>query len=116
MKTIITHKNLQPYLDRLLAEPEFQPGNKTRYDASKWYRKTVRLEFPLGELVKDWLTTLALNGGKVRQTQTEPLTGNEGFSAQGLEGKAVVEKELFSALMNLRDILPENRGRIVMES
>jgi hypothetical protein len=115
MKTIITHKNLTSFLDRLSAEPEFQIGSRVPYSNNKWYRKIVRLEFPLGELAKDWLTNLALVGPH-RQYKIDPLTGDEQFDAQGLEGKVTVEKELFSALINLRDILPANRGRIVMEN
>ena len=107
---VVTHANMGPLLDALLAEPEFAcPMGKAPEDA--WYRREVILEVPLGELAKDGLTTLALVG--CGRPATAPLTGKEGFSAQGLEGKAVIMKDLFSALMNLRDLVPVHRGRIL---
>jgi hypothetical protein len=111
MDKIITHRNMGPLLRKLEAEPEFQCGVSYRPTGKEWYRETVSLEFPLGELAKDGLTTLALVG--TRTPEHGPLTGKEGFNAQGLEGKASVRKDLFSALMNMRDILPAQRGRIV---
>jgi hypothetical protein len=44
--------------------------------------------------------------------ETTRLTGQEGFNAQGLEGKVRVRKPLFNALMNM-DLLPRNRARIL---
>ena len=114
-RVIITHKNIRQYLDRLQREPEFKIGPNTyKPTGEEWYRTRVRLECPAGELAKDGLTTMALVGrGEYR---TESLTGKEGFNAQGLEGKVVIEKDLFSALMNLRDLLPDGRGRIVLKN
>jgi len=111
---IITHKNLQPFLDRLMAEPEFAIGSHTRPEGGVWYRQIVTLEFPTGEACKDGLTALALMGSNSHECV--PLTGKEGFDAQGLEGKIQVRKDLFGALMALRDILPEHRGRIIADS
>jgi len=108
---VITHKNIQPLLNAICNEPEFKIGSKSEYDASKWYRQTVTLEVAAGELCKDGLTTLALVGRS--PYQSEPLTGKEQFNAQGLEGKVVIRKELFGALMNMRDLIAVNRGRIV---
>src|SRR5262249_48343257 len=108
---IITHKNIEPILSALTDEAEFKIGSKAKYDASKWYQQTVTLEVAAGELCKDGLTTLALIGRS--PYVTEGLTGKEGFAAQGLEGKAVIRKELFGALMNMRDLVAVNRGRII---
>ena len=109
---IITHANIQPLLDAICNEPEFQCGNKdAKYDPSKWYRQTVTLEVPTGELAKDGLTTMALKGRN--DYNLADLTGKEGFNAQGLEGKVQIRKELFGALMNMRDLIAPHRGRIV---
>lgn len=109
---VITHANIQPLLDALLEEPEFKIGAPTvKYDPSKWYRQSVTLEVPTGELAKDGLTAMALRGQSV-PVITE-LTGKEQFNAQGLEGKVQIRKELFSALMNMRDLIAPCRGRIV---
>jgi len=110
---VITHKNMEPLLRAVCEEPYFQIGRKTIYDPSAWYWRAVTLEFPLGELAKDGLTTIALVGRN--KYETVALTGKEGFNAQGLEGKVRVRKDLFMALMNLRDVLPARRGRIVVD-
>lgn len=109
---VITHKNMGPILDAISREAEFQPGFKGPYKKKAWYRKIVKLEFPIGELAKGWLQTVALVGPRP-DYELKELTGKEGFVAHGLEGKAVVEKELFGALMNLRMTLPSYRGRIL---
>jgi len=109
---VIDHQNMGPLLTALQDEPEFHCGpNWYRPTGDEWYRQWVILEFPTGEACKDGLTALALIGQNA--SQTVALTGKERFAAQGLEGKVQVHKDLFSALMNLRDILPERRGRIV---
>jgi len=107
---IITHKNLEPILDAIAKEPCFQPGQQNAA-RPEWVDRIVTLEFPLGELAKDALTTLALVGSE----KPEPmgLTGKEGFNAQGLEGKVQIKKPLFNAAMNLRLVLPVHRGRIL---
>lgn len=110
---VITHKNIEPLLDALLEEPEFKIGSSAKYDPAKWYRQTVTLEVPTGELAKDGLTTMALRGHSV--PVIVELSGKEGFNAQGLEGKVQIRKELFSALMNMRDLIAPYRGRIVVE-
>lgn len=111
---IVTHKNLKPLLKKLQHEPEFQIGNKSyQPTGDEWYRQRVCLEFPSGEAARDGLATLALIG--TANYETTGLTGKEGFDAQGLEGKIVVRKDFFSALMNMRDILPVNRGRIILK-
>lgn len=109
----ITHKNLTKWLDKLAQVPYLQIGSNACYDNKGWYAQTVTLEFPIGELCKDGLTTIALIG--FTHVQPTPLTGKEGFDAQGLEGKIQIKKPLINALLNLRDILPINRGRIVFD-
>ena len=106
---VITHKNIEPLLTALCNEPEFKIGSKAEYDPSKWYRQTVTLEVATGELAG--LQSFALIGRS--SYETLPLTGKEGFDAQGLEGKVAIRKELFSALMNMRDLISRYRGRIV---
>jgi len=108
---IITHDNIRPLLYALEHEEEFQPGYKGPSKPDAWYRRQVTLEFPLGELARDGLATIALVGFK--KPEILPLTGKEGFAAQGLEGKAAIRKDLYMALMNIRDILPLYRGRII---
>lgn len=110
---IIDHKSIRKYLDRLQREPEFQCGSKYKPTGDEWYRQRVKLEFPTGEACEDGLKSLALIGRS--NYETLGLDGSEGFDAQGLEGKVSVSKDLFSALMNLRDLLPAGRGRIVCE-
>ena len=107
----ITHRTMQPYLKQLQREPEFQPGPNAPINRNAWYRTQVYLEFPTGELCNGFLSRLALCG--TQEPELLPIDGKESLNAQGLEGKARVRKDLFGALMNLRDILPEHRGRIV---
>jgi hypothetical protein len=79
-------------------------------DTTKWYTKTVILEFPLGELYDNYLKTTALVFNK--QYKIAPIGENEKFNAQGLEGKVQVEMPLYEAI-NRMELLPEYRGRIV---
>lgn len=112
---VIYHSNMEPLLDALQQEPEFQPGPQKTYPQA-WYRRKVYLEFPTGELAEGGLKRMALVGwpaaGK-REPQHLPIKGDDRFNAQGLEGKVRVEKDLFGALMNM-DLLPVHRGRIVV--
>lgn len=106
---IITHANMDPLLDRISREPAYQPG--ARVSPPEWVHTPVVLEVPLGELAEGGLKTLALTGG--RRPEVVDLTGKEGFDAQGLEGKVRIQKDLFAALMNLRDLIAPYRGRIL---
>jgi len=109
---VISHDNMQPLLDALQEEPCYRPGPLAPMPQPEdWHQQLVWLEFPTGEAARDGLTTLALIGRNYNETAA--LDGKEDFLAQGLEGKVRVQKPLFSALMNLRDILPKGRGRIV---
>ena len=109
---MIDHDNMQPLLDALQEEPCYQPGlSAPMPQPEDWHQQLAWLEFPTGEAAQDGLTTLALIGRNYNETASRD--GKEGFLAQGLEGKVCVQKPLFSPLMNLRDILPKRRGRIV---
>ena len=114
MKTLY-HKDIPPFLRKIETEPEFQTGSKYVPTGQEWYRQKVFLEFPLGEIAKDMLTTITLIGTKKQQYKTLPIEKNDRFNAQGLEGKMQVEKEFFSALMNMRDLLPPYRGKIICD-
>ena len=109
--TIITHKNLRYWLGKLADHPDMQCGART-HDPDAWFRANCTLEFPLGEIARDSLTTLALLGRE--RPDPAPLTGKEGFNAQGHEGKIAIDKPLIGALLNMRDLLPEYRGRILV--
>ncbi len=110
---VITHKNMGPLLRAIENEPYFAPGPDRPHLRPAWAYRPVVLELPLGELARGGLETMALVG----RARPEPmgLTGKEGFRAQGLEGKVQIRKPLFDALMNLRDIVPPHRGRILVE-
>jgi hypothetical protein len=107
---IITHKNLQLYLDKLACEPYFQSGFDVGYDPDAWFEKEVILEFAAEALLEDGLTTLALVGRCPWRIVV--IIGTEKFGVNGLGGKMQVRKPLVNALFNLRDLLP--RGRIVV--
>jgi hypothetical protein len=102
---------MAPLLNAISKLACFQPGKHTA-PRPYWIDQEVVLEVPTGELAKDWLTSMAILG---RRDTPQPvgLTGKENFNAQGLEGKVQIKKDLFSALMNLRDVIPEHRGRIL---
>jgi hypothetical protein len=109
---VIDHKNMRPLLAAVSAEPFFQCGSRVPHNPDAWYWRPVVLEVPTGELAEDGMKTLALVGIGGNY-ETCALTGREGFAAQGLEGKVRIRKPLFNALMNLRDLIAANRGRIV---
>jgi len=107
---VITHKNMGPIRDAIALEDEFQPGPGHKIKPRGWYRRPVVLEFPMGEIAEEALKSIALIGRS--EHWTEGLTGKEGFRAQGLEGKVLVIKDLFGALINM-DLLLPHRGRIL---
>ena len=108
---IITHKNLAPLLEALeqLVTDEGL-WDMAHQDQKHWINRKVTLEFPIGELAKEGLHTLALIG--FARPKPVPLTGKEGFDAQGLEGKVQTRRTLKDAIIQLRG-LPPYRGRIV---
>jgi len=109
MPRVITHANMHPVVDALCSLPCFQIGGEG--DPPDWAYAPVVLEVPAGELAGDWLKAMALAGN--RQRWTAPIKGDEGFAAQGLEGKVCIRTDLFGAVMSLRDIVPPHRGRIL---
>ena len=108
---IITRRNSDALIRAFTKEPYFKIGIRAPYDPDAWYWQEAILEFPLGEMMKDQMLTLALIG-KGGTYEILDLTGKEGFDAQGLEGKVQVRKSLWNAVMNL-DLLPVNRGRVI---
>lgn len=111
---VITHKNLRYWQDKVRNHLAMQCGSgmSTAEYFRQWFNRDCTLEFPLGELARDGLTALALVG--MNRPEPQPLTGREGFDAQGLEGKIAVRKPLCNALSNM-DLLPINRARIVWD-
>ena len=107
---VITHKNMGPIRDAIALEDEFQPGPGHKINLRGWYRRPVILEFPMGEIAEEAMKSIALVARS--EHWTEKLTGKEGFIAQGLEGKVLVVKDLFGALINMDLVLPF-RGRIL---
>ena len=108
---IITHKELEFILKLVDREPYFKIGNKSIYNLNDWFWKVCILELPVGEICEDELKTMALIGKN--SYETLGITGREGFVCQGLEGKVCIQKPLFYALMNMRDLIPKYRGRII---
>jgi len=68
----------------------------------------ARLEFPLGELMNEKILGFVWAWGMSGAVQTEGITERDRFDAQGIEGKAVVETQLVTALLVARD-LPAHR-------
>jgi len=108
---VITHKNLGPLLDALegLVTDEGL-WDMAHRDMKHWINRSVILEFPMGEIAKGGLHTMGLIGKS--KPKVIPLTGKEGFDAQGLEGKIQTRKRLKDAIIALR-ALPVHRGRIL---
>ena len=109
---IITHKNMGPILDAIAALPCYQCGAPLDLEPPAWVHQLVILEVPAGELCESGLKTMALKGRN--EHAVCDLDGKEGFNAQGLEGKVRIRKDLFGAIMNLRDLIAPFRGRIVV--
>ncbi len=78
----------------------------------RWYTdhgcKPARLEFPLGELFNERIRGSVWAWAMTGAVTTANLTKSDGFNAQGLEGKAVIETDLAGALLVARD-LPKHR-------
>jgi len=68
----------------------------------------ARLELPLGELLNERIRGFAWAWATDGAVQTDGITTGDRFDAQGLEGKAVVEVSLVTALLVARD-LPRHR-------
>lgn len=118
-KVIYDHTDIARLQDLLDAEPYFRCGAPP-CNRPSWVDQPAALEVPLGELCdSDPVTSL---GGLVAMqkgmgsiiVETGPITGKEGFNAQGLEGKAIIHTTLFDAFLKLRDYCRPNRARIVV--
>lgn len=109
---VINHKNMRELYDLAdrMTEEQLQ---KVVNDPWHWFNMPVLLEFPMGELFRDPVTTTLLTG--MERPEVMDLTGDEKFNAQGLEGKARVTRPLGMALMLLSK-LPEYRGRIITQT
>ena len=68
----------------------------------------ARLEFPLGELLNPKILGSVWAWALTGAVQTDGITKGDGFDAQGIEGKAVLEVQLVTALLVARD-LPARR-------
>lgn len=108
---IINHKNLELILDLISKESYFKIGNNAQFNQDDWFWKPCVLEVPTGEVCEDGLKHIALIGKN--NYEFVEITGKEGFTCQGLEGKVCIRKPLFNALMNIRDLIPIYRGRII---
>jgi len=102
----LTHKDIEPYLTRLVQD--FHQGSSP----DVWYRQPVTLEVCTGELAENALKTMAILGRA--KPVCKPIKKTDRFKAQGLEGKVAIRKDFFSALMNMRDLIPEHRGQIIL--
>lgn len=68
----------------------------------------ARLELPLGELLNQRIRGFAWAWAADGAVQTDAITTGDRFDAQGLEGKAVVEVSLVTALLVAREV-PRHR-------
>lgn len=110
----LTEREVDELRQRLRMISESGPANWNRvYDKDSKFMKKATLEFPCGELAKDSMQTLALTGG--RPPRTGPITKNDRFNAQGLEGKCSVDMRLLDAVLRY-DMLPPHRRHIVASS
>jgi len=84
--------------------------DKAINDPDHWLNMPVYLEFPLGELCKEGLYTLAIAGRQ--QPEILGIEESDRFNAQGLEGKGRIVKTLCSALTTT-DLMPDWRWQII---
>jgi len=75
----------------------------------------ARLEFPLGELLNERIRGFAWARATDDAVQTDGITRDDRFDVQGLEGKAVVEVSLVTALLVARD-LPKHRVAVYADA
>ena len=68
----------------------------------------ARLEFPLGELMNPKILGCVWAWALTGAVQTDGISKGDGFDAQGIEGKAVIETQIVTALLVARD-LPARR-------
>jgi len=111
MKRIINTHNCRPYLQELARLADNPISWDATYKNSHYLNTMCQLEVALGHLALDTLTTLALIGRSPWQLGN--LERGEGFKADGLEGKAIIQKPFRNALLNIQ-ILEPYRWRIVV--
>jgi len=75
----------------------------------------ARLELPLGELLNERIRGFAWAWATDGAVHTDGITTGDRFDAQGLEGKAVVEVSLVTALLVARD-LPRHRVAVYADA
>jgi len=78
----------------------------------KYINQKALIEFPLGEFMNTTIQGYIAGWNLYKKIQTKPITEKDKFNAQGLEGKASVPVNLFTALLVWRE-LPEYRRQIV---
>jgi len=76
--------------------------------------RPARLEFPLGELMNKKIIGSVWAWYMRDSIRIEGITRRDRFNAQGIEGKAVIEVDLCSALLVARD-LPKHRVAVYVE-
>ena len=107
----LTYSQLQAATARMgAASAAHLDGNHGAFD--RWLRDEgdlpARVEFPLGELMNPNITGFVWAWSTNREIRIEGITKRDRFNAQGIEGKAVVEVSLATALLVARD-LPRHR-------
>ena len=75
----------------------------------------ARLELPLGELLNERIRGFAWAWATDGAVQTDGIATGDRFDAQGLEGKAVVEVSLVTALLVARE-LPKHRVAVYADA
>jgi hypothetical protein len=73
--------------------------------------RPARLEFPCGELLNPAIAGFVWAWYLQGRIQLDGIAKADGFAAQGLEGKAIVEVQLVAALLTARD-LPVHRCNV----
>lgn len=113
MKTKETAASLLAELEATLADPPAWDALQDQYD--KLAQRTATVEMPLGEVMNGRIAGFVWAWRMQGKIKTAALTGREGFAAQGLEGKAVVEGvNLVTALLVLRE-LGKFRCRVLID-
>lgn len=97
MKRLNTEKAIQE-MEMAASGPDWQKW----YDANAG--KKARIEFPNGEVTNPKLTGFLWAWYMQGAMQTAGITERDKFSAQGLEGKTVVETSLCTALLAAREL------------
>jgi hypothetical protein len=73
------------------------------------------VEFPLGEIFNPRIAVYVTYWHFSGRLKVSPITGKERFDAQGLEGKAVIQTDLLTAIMVWRE-LPRFRCNVLVDN